>query len=98
MDDRSDAFGRLLLDHLEGKDGRAVLEFVGGYVQPALEAEVFFAPCPAWPAEEQAAMRFVRGRVLDLGCGAGRHALYLQERGHDVVAVDVSPGALEVTP
>ena len=41
-------------------------------------------------------MRFVRGRVLDLGCGAGRVGLHLQSRGHDVVGIDVSPLAVEI--
>jgi SAM-dependent methyltransferase len=34
--------------------------------------------------------------VLDLGCGAGRHALYLQSQSLDVTGVDVSPGAVDV--
>lgn len=33
-------------------------------------------------------------RVLDLGCGAGRHALYLAHRGFRVTAVDISPAAI----
>ncbi|MFW5418407.1 SIP domain-containing protein [Nocardiopsis sp. CNT-189] len=37
----------------------------------------------------------VRGAVLDVGCGTGENALYLAERGHDVVGVDFSPAALE---
>jgi SAM-dependent methyltransferase len=35
--------------------------------------------------------------VLDVGCGAGRVALHLQERGHDVVGIDLSPLAIEVS-
>lgn len=30
-----------------------------------------------------------RGRVLDLACGGGRHAVYLAGRGHPVDAVDI---------
>ena len=36
-----------------------------------------------------------RGRALDVACGKGRNALFLAERGFDVVAIDVSPVALE---
>ncbi|MYS75924.1 methyltransferase domain-containing protein, partial [Streptomyces sp. SID5926] len=34
------------------------------------------------------------GRVLDLGCGPGRNAVYLAERGFEVDAVDLSPVAV----
>jgi cyclopropane fatty-acyl-phospholipid synthase-like methyltransferase len=36
-------------------------------------------------------------RILDLGCGAGRHVVYFAERGYDVYGLDLSPTALEYT-
>jgi len=36
------------------------------------------------------------GRVLDVACGVGRHALYLAERGWQVTAVDSSKVAIEI--
>ncbi|MFI6938699.1 class I SAM-dependent methyltransferase [Streptomyces sp. NPDC050418] len=39
--------------------------------------------------------RLTPGRALDLGCGPGRNALYLDSRGFDVDAVDLSPAALD---
>jgi 2-polyprenyl-3-methyl-5-hydroxy-6-metoxy-1,4-benzoquinol methylase len=56
----------------------------------------YFLPYRRWPSREKNAMRFVRGRVLDVGCGAGRAALHLQERGHEVVAIDNSSLAVQV--
>jgi SAM-dependent methyltransferase len=57
---------------------------------------LYFAPVTQWPAVERQALRWVRGRVLDAGMGAGRVALELQRRGRSVVGIDISPGALKV--
>lgn len=35
-------------------------------------------------------------RVLDVGCGGGRHAVLLQERGYDVTGIDLSPRLLRI--
>lgn len=92
-----DAFGAALLDyHKSGHASPLILERDDGYIQPALPAAWFFTSPPNWDAYERRALELVQGRVLDIGCGAGRHALWLQERGHEVVAVDVSPHAVEV--
>jgi SAM-dependent methyltransferase len=96
LSNEDDAFGRLLLDHLSGETGQLVLELDDGRAGPALPAEVFFAEHRDWPAAEQRVFESVRGHVLDVGCGAGRHALEAQRRWLDVVAIDISPGAVEV--
>lgn len=35
-------------------------------------------------------------RVIDVGCGGGRHAVLLAERGHDVTGIDLSPRLLRI--
>lgn len=47
------------------------------------------------PKLEQKALQLAKGKVLDVGCGAGSHALYLQENGLDVKAIDISPKSVE---
>ena len=90
-----DAFGHLLTDRLAGRTVVEVVERDDGCVFTGA-VDYYFAPFRSWWPQERRAMRLVRGRVLDVGCGAGRVGLHLQSRGHDVVGIDVSPLAIEV--
>ena len=86
----ADAFGQMLLDGT----GPEIIERDDGFLDAGKMA--YFAPVALWPAVERRALRWVRGRVLDVGVGAGRAALELQRRGRSVVGIDVSSGAVEV--
>jgi len=56
-----------------------------------LETDEYFTLEGALAELDAIALDRCRGRVLDIGAGAGRHALALQDRALEVVAIDVSP-------
>lgn len=96
LTDRQDAYGHEVFDYLEGRGGFEVIERDDGYVDISSGPPAYFAEYEQWPAHQQEGMQYVRGQVLDIGCGAGRVALYLQRKGYEVTGVDISPLAIEV--
>lgn len=86
-----DAFGRALMDWVRGGADPEIYERDDGFLDVGAGPELFLAEFGEWPSSERQAVKYVRGRVLDVGCGAGRVSLYLQQRGFDVVGLDASP-------
>jgi SAM-dependent methyltransferase len=73
-----------------------VVERDDGYVDVSGGRGMYLADYPTWPTRHRQAIRYAQGRVLDVGCGAGRHALHLQRKGLDVLGIDTSPLAVAV--
>jgi SAM-dependent methyltransferase len=92
----ADVYGAILRDAFDGKPVTEIVERDDGFVM-AFDARYLLAPFRSWnDPNERRAMRFVRGRVLDVGCGGGRVCLLLQARGLEVIGIDSSPGAIAV--
>jgi 2-polyprenyl-3-methyl-5-hydroxy-6-metoxy-1,4-benzoquinol methylase len=36
-------------------------------------------------------------RILDLGCGSGRHVIYFAKKGFDVYGIDVAKEGIKIT-
>ncbi len=90
------AYGHQMWDYYTGGDGYEIVERDDGFFGLSSGPKSYFSSYDEWSDFEKESFQYVRGRVLDVGCGAGRHSLYLQERGFDVVGIDISPLAIEV--
>ncbi|MDQ7948844.1 MAG: methyltransferase domain-containing protein [Pedobacter sp.] len=91
-----DIFGKALQDYyLKGKTGTLWLH--NSYDVPEeMPIDVFFRNEVEMPDLEITALEHCKGTILDIGAGVGSHALYLQKKGMDVTAIDISGGAVSI--
>ena len=89
--------GSALLDFHHGETTAELTVTSDLWEDEATPVSSFYRPAEQpLPDLHLRALALCRGRVLDLGAGAGRHALELQSAGHEVVAVDVLPESVEI--
>ena len=97
LKDSEDAYGHQLYDCFKGKNVVEVVERDDGFIGTSMTyPRYYLAPYNEWEPREKKAMRYAKGRVLDIGCGGGRNSLFLQKKGLDVLGVDISPLAVKV--
>ncbi|MBD2715000.1 class I SAM-dependent methyltransferase [Hymenobacter sp. BT646] len=92
----ADPLGHALLDYQRGQLDASLTVHSNVAEEEPLPAAYFFRSLWEMPELERQALDECRGRVLDLGAGAGCHALELQSRDFEVKAVDISAGAVQV--
>ncbi len=91
-----DIYGQALQDFYN-QQPEEKLWLNNNYGEPEeMPTEVFFRGEDEMPEAELLALQLCRGKVLDIGAGAGSHTLVLQHRGFEVTALEVSPGAAAV--
>lgn len=91
-----DIFGKALLDYLNQNNTEDIITATNISDEDVLPLSYLFRSYNNMPKLEQKALKLAKGKVLDVGCGAGSHSLYLQKKGFSVKAIDVSKGAIEV--
>lgn len=91
-----DLFGKAILDYQTNNAPEDIITETSISEEDEMSVAYLFRSYKEMPKIEQKALQLAKGRVLDVGCGAGSHSLYLQnERGLDVTAIDISTNAVE---
>lgn len=91
-----DLFGKALLDYQNGNYTEDIITSTNISDEDELPIPYLFRSYKDMPKLEQKALQLAKGKVLDVGSGAGSHSLYLQEKNITVKAIDISEGAIDV--
>lgn len=93
----ADPIGRALLDYLNGRRDGKIHVYSAEGEDDVIKVPYLFRTYNEMPPLERIALNTCKKgeKILDIGAGAGVHALYLQDSGLDVSAIDISPGAVK---
>jgi SAM-dependent methyltransferase len=91
-----DLFGKALLDYQSEQYSEDLITWTNISDEDNLPLPYLFRSYSEMPKLEQKALQLAKGKILDVGCGAGNHALWLQDKGFKVKGIDMSEGAIEV--
>jgi SAM-dependent methyltransferase len=96
MNPISDPMGEALEAYINGNSNATIKVISNITEDDVISVDYLFRSFDKMPELEQQALKQCKGRVLDIGAGAGSHALWLQENGLDANAFDISPKAVAV--
>jgi len=91
-----DVLGSAIESYFLNNDDTPIRVFINKNEEPEMYPNVFFRSYKKMLKYEKISMSLCRGKILDIGCGAGCHALYLQGKGMEVTAVEISRKSSEV--
>ena len=90
-----DPIGKAVHDYFHGITGDTILVRTDIAEDETLSPGYFFRTYEQMPFQEQEALKRCKGKILDIGAGAGAHSIWLKERGLDVTSIDISPLSCE---
>ena len=96
IDASHDPMGSAISDYYKNRRAAHLRVLSSMFEEDEMPVAHLFRSEQEMPQLEKRALEFVRGKVLDIGAGAGCHALVLKKKGFEVKAIDVSPLSCEV--
>ena len=90
-----DLFGQAILDYQTQNTPEDLVTETNISEADEMSVAYLFRTYQEMPKIEKKALKLARGKILDVGCGAGSHSLYLQRKGFEITAIDISPKAIQ---
>ena len=91
-----DLFGKAILDYQTRNNPEDLITETSISEADEMSVAYLFRDFSEMPKLEQKALELSKGRVLDVGCGAGSHSLHLQnERNLALTSIDISQNAIK---
>jgi SAM-dependent methyltransferase len=91
-----DLFGKAILDYQTNNFPEDLITETTISEEDEMSVAYLFRSHKEMPTMEQKALQLAKGKILDVGCGAGSHSLYLQnELNLEVTAIDISSRAIK---
>ena len=91
-----DLFGKAMLDFQTNNNPENLITETTISEEDEMSVAYLFRSFDEMPLIEQIALQTAKGKILDVGCGAGSHSLYLQnQHQHNVTAIDISANAIK---
>ena len=95
MNSKMDPMGKAIADYFKTQKASKLRVFSPMFEEDEIPLTTLFRNYESMPEIERKALDLAKGRVLDVGAGAGCHSLVLQEKGMGVTAIDISPLSVE---
>lgn len=92
-----DLFGKAILDFQTNNDPQSLITETNISEPDEMDVAYLFRDFDQMPKIEQQALKLCSGKILDVGCGAGSHSLYLQQMNQHVVSIDISANAIKAS-
>lgn len=90
-----DLFGQAILDYQTQNAPEDLVTETNISEADEMSVAYLFRTYQDMPKIEKKALQLAKGKILDVGCGAGSHSLFLQQKGFEVTAIDISPKAIQ---
>ena len=91
-----DLFGKAILDFQTNNNPKNIITETSISEADEMDVAYLFRSYNEMPKLEQKALQLAKGKIMDVGCGAGSHSLYLQnDRNLEVFSIDISENAIK---